>query len=892
MMHRLTQSVGLATLLAITGVLSSTPRAEDWIGASGGEWNDSANWNPATVPNAIDATATFPAAATVNLTSFTATVGTLTASQTSGSVALGSTSTTDDVINLATSSGTPTVAVTGGSGTVFMYGNVTGTQGLTKTGGGKFTFRFNGAEQTYSGPITISSGIFGINQDSSLGNSDNDITIGNGARLLAEPGSNTGTITLPATRSITLAGAQSQLGASPAAVNLVIQGAIGQSAAGQGLVKTDAGIVTLEGTLSYTGETRIAGGTLRLGGSALLPSGQNLRFNGATGTLDVGSTSQTVRTIVMDNTTGNKTITGSGGSLLVNGDANLAFTTATNGVVYDLSGLGDFTYDRSNREFGASANGANVTNTLTMAAGSNSITATNIRLGGGVTNVAGQLTNVTLGTTNAWNANTDVFIGNFQGSGNVSFQSGLTTPSLTVRGLTGGATPVPIFRVANTSSGNQPTTATLDLTGGSLDLLATELSVGYHIAGANTASNGTLTMPGGTVVATTVNVAGKNASTGTPTVTGTVNQSGGTVTADSVYLGAHLGTTAANFIANYNLTGGTLAATTIGGTGATFGSSTVRNLNLNGGTIRNKAGGDLSINGVDATAQGLLNLVLGASGGALSADAGQSITLGANTAVSGAGGIVKDGAGTLVVGSAATYSGATTVSAGTLRVNGALSATSGVTLAAGATLGGSGSVGASVGGAGRIGPGNNPGITTALQVAPGSGLGFDFEFTQAGVDPTWSDSTASVNDVLRLTDTVAAITTPLGAANGVNVFLGVTTLAPGDTFTGGFFTDATSGFAPSVQAASYDYYVLGDGQGSAIVYGGTGYYSLAQFAPGGSVGLATVQVPSANFASGTVTGGFVTEFTYVPEPASLAAAAVFATFAVGLARRAQRQRVG
>lgn len=888
MIHRLIHSIGLATILVIAGVLSSTARAEDWIGATGDEWNASANWNPATVPNAIGATATFPAAATVNLTSFTATVGTITASQASGSVVLGATTTSDDIISLQASSGTPTIAVSNVGGTIFMYANLDGTQGLTKTGSGKFTFRFNGADQTYSGPITISSGIFGINQDSSLGSADNDITIGNGARLLAEPSSNTGTITLPATRTITLAGAQSQIGSGNANVTLVVDGNLSETTSGNGLVKTDAGIVTLQGTLGYTGETRIAGGTLRLGGSALLPSGQNLRFNGATGTLDVSSTSQTVRTIVMDNTTGNKTITGNGGSLLVNGDANLTFTTATNGVVYNLSGLGDFTYDRSNREFAASANGANVTNTVNLAAGSNSITATNIRLGGGVANAAGQLTNVTLGTANDWNAGTDVFIGNFQGSGNVSFQSGLTSPSLTVRGLAGGTTPVPIFRVGNTSSGNQPSTGTLNLTSGSLDLLATELSVGYHIAGANTASNGTLTMPAGTVVASTVNVAGKTASSGTPTVTGTMNQSGGTVTADSVYLGAHLGTTAANFIANYSLTGGTLAATTIGGIGATFGTSTVRNLNVNGGTLRNKSGGDLSINGVDATAQGLLNVVLGASGGTLSSDAGQSITLGSNTAVSGTGGIIKEGAGTLVVGSDATYTGATTVNAGTLQVNAALSATSGVTLAAGSTLGGSGRVAATVGGAGRIGPGNSPGIMTALQIAPTSGLGFDFEFTQAGVDPTWSDPTASVNDVLRLTDTVSPFTTALGASNGVSVFLGVTTLAPGDAFTGGFFTDATSGFTPSVQAASYDYYVLGDGQGSAISYGGTSYYSLAQFAPGGSVNLATVQVPSASFASGTVTGGFVTEFTYVPEPASLAAFTGLACLAALVARSRRR----
>lgn len=340
-------------------------------------------------------------------------------------------------------------------------------------------------------------------------------------------------------------------------------------------------------------------------------------------------------------------------------------------------------------------------------------------------------------------------------------------------------------------------------------------------------------------------------------------------------------------VPTYNLDGGSLAATSItAGTGANYDTtSTVRTLGINGGTLHHATGQDLLVNGLDGTTSGRVNVTLGASNGTFTADAGRTITLGNNTAIAGAGGIVKEGAGTLVVSSDATYAGATTVSAGALRVNGALSATSGLTLAAGATLGGTGTVAATVGGAGRIGPGNSPGITTALQVDPTSGLGFDFEFTQAGVDPTWSNSGASVNDVLRLTDTVSPFTTSLSGSNGVNVFLGVTTLAPGDTFSGGFFTDATSGFTASVQNASYDYYVLGDGAGSAITYGGASYYALAQFAPGGSLNLATVQVPSAAFASGTGTGGYVTEFTYVPEPTSIATVAAMVALAVGIARR-------
>jgi len=892
---RTTPAAGRCLIAALAGLMGLACGIEagaqtTWVPTSGtNAWTDPANWS-AGVPDAVGAVATFPNAAGASLISTTVTTGTLSTTNTSAGVVIGDTATTDDIVTLEVASGTPRVNVANSNATLFMYATIEGTQGFEKTGAGKFTFRFNPADQSYSGNTLISGGILGIERNGSLGNDANGITIATGARLLAEPGSNSGTITLPATRTITLAGAQSQLGAGNAAVNLVIQGSIGESGTGQGLVKTDAGVVTLEGTLSYTGETRIAGGTLALGGSALLPAGQNLRFTQAVGTLDVGSTSQTVRTIVMDNTAGNKTITGAGGSLLVNGDANQGFSGTVNGVVYDLSGLGSFTYNRANRDFGASANGANVTSTLNFAAGTNVVTATNIRLGGGGSNVAGQMTLIGLGQANTWNAGTDIFIGNFQGSGSASFQAGLTNPVLTVRGGAGGSTAVPLFRVANTSSGNQPTTGVLDLTGGSLDVIATEMSVGYHTAGANTAATGTLTMPGGTVVATTLNVAGKSASSGIPTVVGTLNQSGGTVTADSVYLGAHLGTTAATFTANYNLSSGTLSAATIAGLGATFNASTVRNLNLDGGTVRNKSGDDLTINGVDATTGGRLNVTLGAAGGTFEAESGRSITFGANTTLSGAGGLTKTGAGTLVVGTDATYVGTTTVSAGSLRVNGVLLGTSGATVASGATMGGSGRVAATLGGAGRIGPGNSAGILTAAQIDPTGGLGFDFEFTEEGVVPTWSTATASVNDVLRLSDGSAPFTGSLTGANGVNVFLGVTSLAAGDTFTGGFFTDASSDFLASVANAVYSYFVLGDGQGSAITYDGASYYTLAEFAPDLSIDVTTIPIASANFADGTITNGVSTQFQIVPEPSTLALAAAAAAGILSLARRRRRGR--
>jgi autotransporter-associated beta strand protein len=867
----------LACLLAVTCCASGSLRAESWSGATGSEWNVAGNWTPATVPNATDATATFPAAATVNLTTFTATVGTLDATLTSGNLTLGATATTDDIIVLATSSGTPTINVAGG-GTIFFYANLEGNQGFEKTGAGKLTWRFNGAEQTYSGNILISGGILGINQNGSLGNDANGITIAGGARLFAEPGPNSGTITLPATRTITLSGAQSQIGSNNPAVNLVIQGPLTESGTGQGLVKTDAGVVTLEGTLSYTGETRIAGGTLALAGSALLPAGQNLRFTGATGSLDVGSTSQTVRTIVMDNIAGNKTITGAGGSLLVDGDANLQLS-ANNGVTYDFSGLGGFTFNRSTRNFNVqTANTAGVTTLMDVdlaaggaGGGTNSITAAQILVGGGNSDGNnGNTARLHLGTSNTFRT-ASFQIGGFNAGGGVDFQPGLTSPSLTLRG-TDGTSPTATWTIGETSSGGRTGQGVVDLTGGSLDALVTDLRIGRHVAGANLADTSSLTMPAGTLTAATLAMATKTGG-GTPTLTSTVTQSGGTVSIGAITLGDGAGTEAAVLLPTYNLTGGSLAATTIGaGAGANYNtSSTIRTLNLDGGTLRNLTGGDLVIDGLDTTASGRISVTLGGLGGTFEADAGRTITLGSNTALTGSGGITKTGTGSLVVGVDAAYTGATAVNAGTLRVGGALSGTSGVTIAAGALLAGSGTVAATIGGAGTIGPGNSPGILTALQADPSAGLDFDFEFTQANADPTWSNATASVNDVLRLTDSVAPFTASLAAPNNVNVFLGVSSLTQGDTFTGGFFTDASADFLATVQAATFVYYVEGNGGGSAITSNGTSYYSLAQFDPSLSIDVSTVQIGSANFSSGTITNGYSTEFVVVPEPGSLVA---------------------
>ena len=110
-------------------------------------------------------------------------------------------------------------------------------------------------------------------------------------------------------------------------------------------------------------------------------------------------------------------------------------------------------------------------------------------------------------------------------------------------------------------------------------------------------------------------------------------------------------------------------------------------------------------------------------------------------------GLVKSGAGILILGTANNFTGATTVNAGLLRVDGSI-ANSAATVKSGATLGGTGTTGAaSIGKGGTLAPGASAGIlrTGDLTLAAGAIFGIEIGGNAAGAGHDQVKVTGSVS---------------------------------------------------------------------------------------------------------------------------------------------------
>ena len=403
-------------------------------------------------------------------------------------------------------------------------------------------------------------------------------------------------------------------------------------------------------------------------------------------------------------------IIGDGGG--ANGTYNLANTTTTGGT---LTGFGVGTGSASAGQLRVGLAGG--TGTMAINTSGTLTVANDIFVGINATGII-KMDSGTVNRNTGWSA-----IG--VGGGNGTFnQSGgtFTGANETVVGLDGGSqgflnlTGGTYTASGNLQIGRAGATGTVNVSGAT-----TQLDANAEIwVGENPGSNGFLTVNSGTVNVASWVAIGRNGSVGTLTVAGTGTLNQGILAADSRLSMTNFGQPTT---ATVNLDGGTL--TTRGIIDEATGTSTV---NLNGGVLKPRMNNGNFIANV-------ASIVVKTGGAKIDTD-GFDITINRPlTGGAGDGGLQKSGAGALLLDAVNTYTGATTVSAGTFggngSVSGAVSVASGailkpgtpvgnfdagaVTLSPGATL----QIDANDNGAGRLDVTGNLTITNAtLAVSP------------------------------------------------------------------------------------------------------------------------------------------------------------------------------
>jgi len=578
-------------------------------------------------------------------------------------------------------------------GTDFSGSAITGTGGLSQAGSGTTTLN---AANTYSGGTTLSAGRLNLNNASAIGTGAFTITGGsidatvpgitlstnNVLNLNADftfAGTNnlnlgTGDINLNANRIITVTANTLTLGGNITSELYTI-------------TKQGDGTLNLTGTNAYTGPTTISSGVVSISNVAALGTGtaavsiaggSSLEYSGATATLTkditVTSGTGTIRN------TGVNTLSLSG--VLTKDGTVLKFTGGTFNVLGRITGSSansDLVVDNATVTLN---NSNNDYNGPTFIQNSGKVIMAGDYLGavpGSPTAGNVVLDNGTLNTTAdvSLSANRGIAVGPSTGSGTGTLEAAGST-TLTVNGI-----------IANNGSG----TGALTKTGGG----TVALTAANTYTGATTISGGTLSV--GTIgnggVAGNLGQAG-NAATNLVFDGGTLQYTGSTATSDRAFT-INAGKTATINTANgLTLAGATGAATdgaltktgagnlTLTGAGTNTGSTTI-----SAGTLQLGAG---STTGSLSTSSTITN------NGTFAINRSNAVSQGTDfsgSAISGSGGLSQAGAGMTTLNAANTYTGGTTVSAGTLNItntSGSATGTGNVLIQDTATLQGSGSI--------------------------------------------------------------------------------------------------------------------------------------------------------------------------------------------------------
>lgn len=241
--------------------------------------------------------------------------------------------------------GAATLWVLNAADTATVSAPIGGSAGLAKTGSGTLVL---GGNNSYTGTTTVGQGTLVAASGNALGSAADPTVVASGATLAIQ-----GNVALPENLTLNgtgVGGTQGALrnisgvNALDGTVNLatgstlnVAGGSLSLNGAVTGagtLTKAGPGTLILAGPNTYSGDTIVAAGTLQLGAANAIPDGAGKGNVALTGTLDLGSHSETINglsgTGVVDNTVGAGTCT-----LTVGGNnASSVFT----GVIQNTSG--------------------------------------------------------------------------------------------------------------------------------------------------------------------------------------------------------------------------------------------------------------------------------------------------------------------------------------------------------------------------------------------------------------------------------------------------------------------------------------------------------------------------------------------------------------------------
>ncbi|MDU0342401.1 autotransporter-associated beta strand repeat-containing protein [Bosea rubneri] len=579
---------------------------------------------------------------------------------------------------------------------------------LMKTGGGTIVL---GAANSYSGGTIINAGTLSVSQNENLGDAASGLTFNGGTLATTASFAMSRTVTLDGGGSVDVAAStQLEIGGSVVGVS--------------SLTKLGTGTLVLSGLNTHSGGTTISAGVLQAGSAAALGTGA-LTLDG--GTFRAG-------TSFINDFTNVVKIDANGGTIDVNGhvatfSGNIADGSGAGGVlafVNSDSHIGAAVLGGTNSYSGPTAVGAGVT----LTAASNGAFSPN--------------SDVTLAAANAalMADGHAVTVRSLSGSGVVANGSATASGKLTVAPPTGtasfagtiidgepgdrGLALVKAGAGTQILNGTNTYTGGTTITGGTLQIGAG--GTGGSIMG-DVVNDGTLAFDRSDAVAFAGAISGGGSLAhlggGTLTLSGSNTYTGGTTIASGtlkVGTGGTTGSITGNVVNN-----GTLAFDRSGAVsfaGAVSGSGAVAHLGAGSLTLS----GSNSYAGGTTIAKGTLTGSAASFGrgtilnnGALVIDQASLATF-AN-AIEGSGSFTKTGAGDLKLTGTSGLTGATTVAAGRLSVNGSL-AHSAVTVLSGAELGGNGMLGATtVKSGGTLAPGNSIGTITIngdLVLAPGS----------------------------------------------------------------------------------------------------------------------------------------------------------------------------